>query len=118
MLNKYTNYPIVSFPQLQFFKPTRYSLRALLSVAINKKFFPEIKLNGGGDLCLPTLENVLDPFKTLFPNIQFINMTLFLEIKLQSQKIVRDLQELGLGNLETTKTEEAQMIMMHISHGI
>lgn len=64
MLNKYTNYPIVSFPQLQFFKPTKYSLRALLSVAINKKFFPEIKLNGGGDLCLPTLENILlDPFK-------------------------------------------------------
>ena len=57
----------------------------------------------------------LDPFKTLFPNIQFINMILFRD-KTKSKRR-GDLQELGLGNLETTKTEEAQMIMMHISHG-
>ena len=75
-------------------------------------------MNGGGDLCLPTLENVLlDPFKNPISKYPIYQYDSFLETKLQSQKIVRDLQELGLGNLETTKTEEAQMIMMHISHG-
>jgi len=63
-LEKFKKYPIVSFVQHQFFTPNRYSKKSLLSVAINKKEFPNIKLNGGGDLCLPTLDSqLLDPFK-------------------------------------------------------
>ena len=51
----------MSFPQYQFFSPEKYSIRTLLSIAINKKEFPTIKLNGGGDLCLPTIDDKLIP---------------------------------------------------------
>jgi hypothetical protein len=47
--------PAVAFPQFQIFTPDRFHLKTKLCIAINKKNFPEIKLNGGGDLCQPTL---------------------------------------------------------------
>jgi len=47
--------PAVSFPQHQFFTPDRYRLQSKVCIALNKKKFPQIKMNGGGDLCLPTL---------------------------------------------------------------
>ena len=61
VLKRFEEYPVVSFPQYQFFSPEKYSIRTLLSVAINKKKFPTIKLNGGGDLCLPTIDDKLIP---------------------------------------------------------
>ena len=63
MLQRFKNYPIVSFPQYQFFSKSRRSLRTLIGIAVNKSSYPKIKLDGGGDLCLPTLNNkLLDPF--------------------------------------------------------
>lgn len=63
MFNRFKSYPIISFPQYQFFSKSRRSLRTLIGIAVNKSLFPDIKLNGGGDLCLPTLNNVLlNPF--------------------------------------------------------
>jgi len=47
--------PAVAFPQYQIFTPDRYQLKTKLCIALNKKNFPNIKLNGGGDLCQPTL---------------------------------------------------------------
>tara|TARA_Y100000389_G_C17317178_1_gene441119 strand:+ start:48 stop:839 length:792 start_codon:yes stop_codon:yes gene_type:complete len=49
--------PAVAFPKVQFFTPERYALKTNIVIAYNKKNFPEIKLNGGGDLCLPTLND-------------------------------------------------------------
>ncbi|MDA9655642.1 hypothetical protein N9S94_01360 [Candidatus Actinomarina] len=50
--------PALAFPQYQFFTPDRFQVKTKLCVALNKKKFPQIKLNGGGDLCMPTLDNV------------------------------------------------------------
>lgn len=49
------NEPAVAFPQYQIFSHDRYQLKTKLCIALNKKNFPNIKLNGGGDLCQPTL---------------------------------------------------------------
>ena len=59
MLKKYSTSPAIAFPQYQFFTPDRYQLKTKICLALNKKKFPEIKLNGGGDLVLPTLDNKL-----------------------------------------------------------
>jgi len=56
-LNSNTEQPAVAFPQYQFFTPDRFQVKTKICVALNKKAFPDIKLNGGGDLCLPTLNN-------------------------------------------------------------
>lgn len=58
ILDRNTQYPAVSFPQYQFFTPDRYQIKTKICVALNKKTFPHIKLNGGGDLCLPTIDGV------------------------------------------------------------
>lgn len=68
VLNKYSEYPAVCFPQFQFFTPTRFHLKTRLCIALNKKKFPEIKLNGGGDLCLATINSKLIEAKDV-PNI-------------------------------------------------
>ena len=51
-LNSNTEQPAVAFPQYQFFTPDRFQVKTKICVALNKKEFPDIKLNGGGDLCL------------------------------------------------------------------
>jgi hypothetical protein len=56
-LLEYKNFPAIAFPQHQIFTPDRYFMQSKLCIALNKKKFPEIKLNGGNDLCLPTLNN-------------------------------------------------------------
>ena len=56
-LNKYSDSPAVAFPQHQIFTPDRYFMQSKVCIALNKKNFPNIKLNGGGDLCLPTLNS-------------------------------------------------------------
>lgn len=69
-LNKFNNYPAVSFPQYQIFTPDRYQIKTRICVAFNKKFFPQIKLNGGGDLTLATLNNeLIEPKKVPMINI-------------------------------------------------
>ena len=50
--------PAIAFPQFQIFTPDRFQLKTKLCIAINKKKFPQIKLDGGGDLCQPTLDGV------------------------------------------------------------
>ncbi len=64
LLIKYKNFPVVSFPQYQFFTSNRFDVKTRLCIAVNKKFKQDIKLNGGGDLCLVTFKNKLvDPKK-------------------------------------------------------
>ena len=58
-LIKYSHYPAICFPQYQFFIPSRFQLKTRLCIALNKKEFPNIKLNGGGDMCLATLNSTL-----------------------------------------------------------
>ena len=54
-LNENFDKPAIAFPKYQFFTPERYNLKTNIVIAYNKKHFPNIELNGGGDLCLPTI---------------------------------------------------------------
>jgi len=73
ILEKNTKYPAVSFPQYQFFTPERYQVKTKICVALNKRHFPDIKLNGGGDLCLPTING-----ERIHPkNVPFFRIPLF-----------------------------------------
>tara|TARA_B110000008_G_C16820333_1_gene504413 strand:+ start:100 stop:933 length:834 start_codon:yes stop_codon:yes gene_type:complete len=67
-LIKYSDYPAICFPQYQFFIPSRFHLKTRLCIALNKKSFPNIKLNGGGDMCLATLNSTLIQPKDI-PNV-------------------------------------------------
>lgn len=58
-LNKSVDYPAIALPQYQFFSAERFHLKTRLCVVLNKKHFPNIKLNGGGDYCLATINNKL-----------------------------------------------------------
>jgi len=49
----------IAFPKRQFFTPDRYQLQSKVCIAVNRRKYPDIKLNGGGDLCFPTLDNIL-----------------------------------------------------------
>ena len=44
-LDKFTNFPVLAFPQYQFFLPNRYQIKTRLCLAFNKKMYPNIKLN-------------------------------------------------------------------------
>lgn len=55
ILKKYNNYPAISMRKFQFFTPDRFSSKSRQCMVINKKNFKNIKFNGGGDLCDPTL---------------------------------------------------------------
>ena len=58
---KYSNAPALAFPKYKFFTPGKYEIKSFDVWAINKKKFPNIKFDGGGDLCLPTLKGeILD----------------------------------------------------------
>jgi hypothetical protein len=59
LLKKFEDYPAIAFPQFQFFTLDRYQLKTKICLALNKKKFPNIQLNGGGDLVLPTLNGDL-----------------------------------------------------------
>ena len=56
-LRENSEYPAVAFPKRQFFTVDKYQLQSRVCIAVNKKKYPEIKLNGGGDLCFPTLND-------------------------------------------------------------
>jgi hypothetical protein len=55
LLKQNNDHPAVAFPQYQFFTPDRYHVKTKICIAMNKKKFPNIISNGGGDMCLPTL---------------------------------------------------------------
>ena len=58
-LKKYEDYPAICLVKNQIFTPDRYHTKARMCFILNKKKFPDIKLNGGGDLCDPTLKNIV-----------------------------------------------------------
>tara|TARA_B100001057_G_scaffold499203_1_gene608968 strand:- start:4007 stop:4810 length:804 start_codon:yes stop_codon:yes gene_type:complete len=58
-LRKYKDSPSIALPKMQIFTPDRFSVKSVICRAFNKKDYPNIKLNGGGDLCLPTLNGEL-----------------------------------------------------------
>jgi hypothetical protein len=61
-LSKNCDKPAVAFPKYQIFTPDRFHIKSVICRALNKKNFNNILLNGGGDMCLPTLNNILiDP---------------------------------------------------------
>ncbi len=73
LLEKYSDYPAVSFPQYQIFTPHRYQIKTRICLLFNKKKFGNIKLNGGGDLTLATLNG-----KLIEPNkVPMINIPIF-----------------------------------------
>ncbi len=58
-LIRYRDYPAISLRKYQIFTPDRYHLKSRMSFILNKKNYPDIKLNGGGDMCDPSLNGVL-----------------------------------------------------------
>ena len=67
-LLKFKDYPAIAFPQYQIFTPDRYQIKTRICLAFNKKYYKKIRLNGGGDLTLATLDNkLIEPKKV--PNI-------------------------------------------------
>jgi len=58
LLKKLNNYPAVSMRKFQFFTPDRFSSKSRQCMVLNKKNFKNIRFNGGGDLCDPTLNGV------------------------------------------------------------
>lgn len=70
LLKKYDDYPAISFPQYQIFTPNRYQIKTRICLLFNKKRFNNIKLNGGGDLTLATLDGkLIEPKKIPMANI-------------------------------------------------
>jgi len=67
-LDKYNSYPMIAFPQYQFFSYDRYQIKTRIGLAFNKKKFPSIRLDGGGDLTLATLDGKLIKPKKI-PNL-------------------------------------------------
>lgn len=56
---KYSDAPALAFPKYKFFNPGKYEIKSFDVWAINKKKYPNINFDGGGDLCLPTLNDVI-----------------------------------------------------------
>lgn len=57
LLNRYSEFPAVSFAKRQFILPDRYGVKSRLIVAVNKgKFGNRIRFDSGGDLCQPSLD--------------------------------------------------------------
>ncbi len=64
-INKFKNSPAIVMPQYQFFTHDRYQIKTKLCLLLNKKKFPEIKLNGGTDRMLATLNGELLTYKNV-----------------------------------------------------
>lgn len=62
-LKKYNDAPAIAIPKFKFFSPTKYEFKNFEIFVLNKKKFPSIRLNGGGDLCLATLDGKLIEYK-------------------------------------------------------
>jgi len=72
-LKQHKDEPALALPKLKFYDPYRYQIMNFETVLLNKKKYKKIKINGGKDLCLPTLNGVL----LEVPNIKIINLPLF-----------------------------------------
>ena len=78
-----------------------------MSFILNKKNYPNIKLNGGGDMCDPTLNGVLlDSNNVPVVNIPFWNYDSSFKSKKLLLKIELDLREHGTTILKTMEKEE------------
>jgi len=64
-INKFKDDPEIVMPQYQFFTYDRYQLKTKLCLVLNKKKFPEIKLDGGTDKMLATLNGELLTYKNV-----------------------------------------------------
>ena len=58
-MKKFSEYPAISLRKFQFFTPERYHMKSRMAMVVNKKKFKNIKFNGGGDGCDPTLNGIL-----------------------------------------------------------
>lgn len=58
-MKKNNEYPAISLRKFQFFRPDRYHMKSRMAMIVNKKKFKNIKFNGGGDGCDPTLNGIL-----------------------------------------------------------
>ncbi len=64
-LKKYSDSPAIVLPQYQFFTLDRYQVKTKLCLLLNKKKFPKIKLDGGTDRMLATLNGELLTYKNV-----------------------------------------------------
>ncbi len=64
-LDKYSEYPAIVLPQYQFFTYDRYQVKTKLCLLLNKKKYPKIKLDGGTDKMLATLNGELLTYKNV-----------------------------------------------------
>tara|TARA_B100001996_G_C18340998_1_gene470165 strand:- start:18 stop:632 length:615 start_codon:yes stop_codon:yes gene_type:complete len=86
-LEKNNNVPGVVFPKLKFFNFKRCEFKTFDAMAINKKKYSNVKFDGGGDLCLPTLNNeVLDQ-----NNLPIVNVPLWnYDTTFRTRKIIEE----------------------------
>ena len=92
VLLKNQDLPGVVFPKYQIFTPERFNIKAKMCIAFNKKKFSSIKLNGGGDLCDPTINGkLLNQYNLPMRISQSGIMILFLKPKKSYLKIELDL---------------------------
>ena len=74
ILKNNTEHPSIAFPKYQIFTPDRYNLKAKMCIALNKKKYPNIKMNGGGDLCQPTINgNLISPLNVPYKRLPIWN---------------------------------------------
>lgn len=85
VLARYHKSPAVTFWKWQFFTPYRYNLKSRLVIAVNKsRFGNQIKFNGGGDLCQPTIDGYyINPLSVPEARIPIYNYDEILKTKQQ-----------------------------------
>lgn len=72
-LEIYKDEPALALPKIKFYDPHRFQISNFETVLLNKKKFRDIKLNGGRDMCIPTLNGkILEA-----PNVKCIKIPLF-----------------------------------------
>jgi hypothetical protein len=64
-MKRFKDFPAIVFPQYQFFTYDKYQIKTKLCLLLNKRKFPEIKLNGGTDKMLATLNGELLTYKNV-----------------------------------------------------
>ena len=58
LMKKYNDYPALSMRKFQFFSPFRFHTKSRMGMVLNKKSYKNVKFNGGGDGCDPTVNGV------------------------------------------------------------
>jgi len=73
-LKEHSKSPAIVLPKFKFFSYKRCEFKNFDTYAINKKNFPNVKFNGGGDLCLATLNGmILDQSNTPIVSVPLWN---------------------------------------------